>query len=375
MNILRKFVKALLGPMGASFYKDNRAEVDKTNFRLLRTASIFSTSMCAFLFAMTLINDMISQLSFFYFGYMVFYAVFTFLVLAVVSKSRKLLQPFFYVFATSIFALSIYVGTVVTPELPAVTFYVFLLIIPILFVTRPLDAVLLSIIACAAMCITTTLVKGPGTYLANTDILNAVCCTIVGIGFDITIINLHLTNILGKSHFRRQSSIDGLTGLPNRRSFDVYLEGIIGMSKGSFDDVVIFMMDIDDFKLYNDTYGHVQGDECLKRVGQVLEETADVHNIFLARFGGEEFVAVAVSRNEEELRKTAQRFVSCVSELGIQNIGTYDGKITISVGYAGLKETNARDYRKLLDCADNALYVAKAKGKNCAVRWDNSRSQ
>lgn len=372
MNILQKFIRSLRGPRSVSFYKDNKAEVDKTNFGLLRTASVFSTCMCTFLFGMTLINDIISELSIFYFGYTVFYAVFTFMVLAVVRENGKLIAPFFYIFATSIFALSIYVGTVVTPELPAVTFYVFLLIIPTLYVTRPINSVLLSVIACVAMCIATILAKGSGTYLANIDILNAVCCTIVGIGLDITIINLHLTNILGKSHFRRQSTIDGLTGLPNRRSFDIYLESILETETTNAKNVVMFMMDIDDFKLYNDTYGHVQGDECLKRVGRVLEQTADVYNIFLARFGGEEFVAVAIPRSKDELQKTAERFVRCVSDLGIQNLGTYDGKITMSVGYAGLMETGAKDYRKLLDCADSALYAAKAKGKNCAQGWDDS---
>ena len=224
MKAIELLKGALFGRMGPHFFKENEAELQNTNYGLLRTACLFSSGMCLFLFCLTLMNPLIGELSRFYFFYTLFFAALTAFVLTLVNRRRKLVALFFYIFASAIFILVIDVGTRRTPALPAVTFYVFLLIIPILFVTKPINAVYLSLAACAVFCTVTALVKGADAYLVQTDILNAVCCCIVGLGFDITIVNLHLENIQGKAYFKRQSTIDELTGLPNRRSFDTYIE-------------------------------------------------------------------------------------------------------------------------------------------------------
>lgn len=370
MKLLQVIRDTFFGQVEPTFFQENQAELHRTNYRMLRKACIFSSAMCLFLFCLTLINPMIGELSHFYFVYTLIFGVLTVLVLTVVNRRREFVAPIFYVFAAAIFILVIDVGTRRTPELPAVTFYVFLIIVPILFVTRPIYAVALSVAACMAFCITTAMVKGAGSYLAQTDMLNAICCTIVGIGVDVTIINLQLENIGSKRYLQHQSTTDELTGLPNRRGFDRYIEDKFKERREHGGNLAILMIDIDDFKSYNDTYGHIKGDECLCMVSRSLERVTQVHDVFLARFGGEEFVAVADYRSKETLRKGANRLVESVAELDMENTGAPAGKITISVGYATLQDTNARDFRKLMDCADTALYAAKAEGKNRSRMWE-----
>lgn len=364
MKLISILKYAVYGKMDRSFYIENKEELRDTNYRLLRKACIFSTFVCFVLFLLTLFNSLVSELTTFYLGFSLFFALQTELVLTVVKTKKKLIPPCFYTFAAAVFTLVILAGTVYTPGLPAVTFHVFLMIIPILFVTRPVYPVLLSIGACAAFCIVTVLVKGPQSYYAQTDILNALCCCVVGIGLDLTIINLQLEYIDSKIHFRHQSATDELTGLPNRRSFDLYIEQNFTKCLKAEENLYVLMMDIDNFKSYNDTYGHVKGDECLRRVSAQLRETAKENGIFLARFGGEEFIAVATDISFKKLHSAAVQFVSSVADLEIPHEKSSLGKITVSLGFADLYQTNAADYRKLLDCADTALYMAKANGKN-----------
>lgn len=369
MKLIRMLIGSLLGQVEPSFFEENRTELRNTNYKLLKKACLFSTGMCAFLFVLTLNNALISELRVFYLVFTGLFFLMTGFVVTWVNQNRFATPVVFGIFAIAVFVLVINVGTCLTPQLPAVTFHVFLLVVPILFVTRPIYTVGISLAATVAFCMVTAAVKGADSFLGQTDILNAICCCIVGIGFDVTIMNLQLDNIRGKTHFRRQSATDELTGLPNRRRFDIAAESQFLQSRQGGCNLFFVMVDIDDFKAYNDTYGHVQGDECLRRVAKALERTCKVHGVFTARYGGEEFVCMADRHTEEELRQFAERLVKAVEALNIRHGKSAWERITISVGYASLSEAGARDYQKLLECADAALYQAKTQGKNCARRW------
>lgn len=373
MNIFKSLKRALLGWSTPDFYKEHLTEMQNTNYSLLKTATLFSAGMCTFLFILTLVNPMIEELSSFYLFFTMFFGVMALLVLLLVNKRRKLIPVFFYTFAASIFILVTIVGTHFSPEIPAVTFYVFLMIIPILFVTRPIYSVGLSITATVVFCIVTVLYKGADSYFAQTDVLNAFCCCVVGIGFDITIVNLYLENIKSKTLFKHQSTTDQLTSLPNRRSFDIYCHTLLNKPRKDTDTIYCFMMDIDGFKSYNDTYGHVQGDACLCQVSRALELAANVHNVFLARFGGEEFVAVFVPHTKHEATNVAQRFVDCVQDLQIEHRCMPEKRITISVGYANSQDCETTDIHALIGFADSALYNAKMSGKNQICLWKKEK--
>lgn len=165
---------------------------------------------------------------------------------------------------------------------------------------------------------------------------------------------------------REQASLDALTGLPNRRSFDRALALAVGEASGTGGCVSALMVDLDDFKQVNDTYGHVVGDEVLRAVaGAISEAVRDTDLPF--RFGGEEFSIVLPGTDEVEATRVAERVRSAVEALTVAwSDRAPEAGFTVSVGVAG---GCGADAASVLIRADAALYEAKAGGRNrVAVR-------
>ncbi len=163
---------------------------------------------------------------------------------------------------------------------------------------------------------------------------------------------------------KRLTSLDGLTGIANRRHFDEVLmrEWRRAMRKG--DEISILMCDIDFFKLYNDTYGHQSGDECLRQIAHTLANAMDRGGDLLARYGGEEFVAVLPGTTLYGASFVAEQMRQAVSKLAIPHPGTSFAHVTASFGVASavaMPETNPQN---IVGAADLALYKAKHGGRN-----------
>ncbi|WP_338086298.1 diguanylate cyclase [Nissabacter archeti] len=164
--------------------------------------------------------------------------------------------------------------------------------------------------------------------------------------------------------------VDGLTGLANRRQFDIFLEQSLQRSARNQEPVSLIMMDIDFFKRYNDAYGHVAGDECLKKVGEALLHLPHRQSDLIARYGGEEFAIVLPYTGIKDAAKFAQRAVEAVRAIGLPHAETdVPGKIvTISAGsYSCIVKGNGPDARAFKEHADQALYQAKHSGRNCGI--------
>jgi diguanylate cyclase (GGDEF)-like protein len=163
--------------------------------------------------------------------------------------------------------------------------------------------------------------------------------------------------------------MDGLTGLANRRQFDAVLEQGLQRSGKSGEPLSLIMIDIDYFKHYNDTCGHVAGDMCLKKVGGLLKEVTHRHADLVARYGGEEFAIILPFTGANDARIVSERAVKIIREAGIIHTTTeLPGKVvTISAGYctmiSGGQEGEAE---RLKERADRALYEAKRSGRNRA---------
>ena len=128
------------------------------------------------------------------------------------------------------------------------------------------------------------------------------------------------------------------------------------------------MIDIDYFKKYNDIYGHLKGDECLKKIAGALSQALKRPADFIARYGGEEFVAVLPGTNIEGATHVADILRKIVEEMSIEHNDTVTGKIvTISLGVASTIPKQHDSYNGLLKEADKALYMAKQKGRNRVV--------
>jgi len=158
------------------------------------------------------------------------------------------------------------------------------------------------------------------------------------------------------------AATDGLTGLTNRRTFD----GFLRREYEACERISVLLFDIDNFKGYNDTYGHQAGDRCLQAVAKVIGDvTADIAGLS-ARYGGEEFAVVLPNASEEAALKVAEQIRVTVRSLGILNSAASRGYVTISAGVA-TRTSGTLDESALVGEADTALYEAKRRGRNASV--------
>jgi diguanylate cyclase (GGDEF)-like protein len=170
------------------------------------------------------------------------------------------------------------------------------------------------------------------------------------------------------------ASQDGLTGLCNRRSMDLRADQFWLDAVAQGTGFGLLMLDIDNFKKYNDHYGHQSGDDCLRSVAQAVDAAvrhadtqAQCAGAFAARYGGEEFAVIMPQATPESLDALAQRIVSAVSGLAIAHEKNADwGIVTISAGGAQM-DVAADKLLQLFRQADKRLYLAKQQGRNQAV--------
>ena len=166
---------------------------------------------------------------------------------------------------------------------------------------------------------------------------------------------------------QRLSSIDGLTGIANRRCFDETIKKEWSRARRvkCKTDVSLIMIDIDSFKPYNDGYGHQQGDDCLKQVAWELSKSLKRDCDLLARYGGEEFVAVLSDTSLEGATQLAEQMRENILKLAIPHEYSKAGDvISLSLGVAKLVPTAKNKPEQLIAAADKALYSAKENGRN-----------
>ncbi len=156
--------------------------------------------------------------------------------------------------------------------------------------------------------------------------------------------------------------IDSLTGLRNRRFYDEVYRQQVNLALRNNEDFSIVALDIDYFKLYNDSYGHIAGDECLKKIALTLETNIHRPTDVVFRYGGEEFVMILPATDEAGARAVAQKIIASVHNLNLDHKESPFGVITISAGIACLKTSEGDS--DLLTVADNKLYQANELGRN-----------
>lgn len=163
---------------------------------------------------------------------------------------------------------------------------------------------------------------------------------------------------------RRLSSLDGLTGIANRRHFDEVLMREWRRAMRNGEEVAVLMCDIDYFKPFNDSYGHQSGDECLRQIAHTLSRAMDRGGDLLARYGGEEFVALLPGTTLGGATFVAEQMRRTVEELGLPHPGSPYGRITASFGVASAVAMPETDPQNLVGAADLDLYKAKHAGRN-----------
>lgn len=166
----------------------------------------------------------------------------------------------------------------------------------------------------------------------------------------------------------KQATVDGLTGLKNRREFDNQLAFLLNLARREQRYISLIMADIDCFKLYNDSAGHYDGDECLRTIARAFFNVCNRETDIICRYGGEEF-AVITYGEKGGVEKLAENIVEEIANLGINHPAPKYDTVTISAGFISIIPELSTTTKSLIEMADAALYTAKKNGKNQAVDY------
>ncbi|QAZ66510.1 sensor domain-containing diguanylate cyclase [Solidesulfovibrio carbinolicus] len=174
---------------------------------------------------------------------------------------------------------------------------------------------------------------------------------------------------LAKANARLEAmaAMDYLTRLGNRRVFDEALAAAVRQGRESSKPASLILFDVDHFKRFNDAYGHIAGDGCLRRIAEATREVGCRQGVEAYRYGGEEFAVVLPGRSSRDAAALAQNLCDAVWDLGIPHEASPFCRVTVSLGASGYDRwpDERRDLdARLLRAADKALYLAKASGRN-----------
>lgn len=178
-------------------------------------------------------------------------------------------------------------------------------------------------------------------------------------------VKTHLTLKAQSDFLRSLAFIDGLTGIANRRHFEEALAVEWRSAQRRQQSLALLMIDVDNFKRYNDHYGHQAGDQCLQAIVATLPKHLGRAHDLAARYGGEEFTCLLPDCDVPSAKSIAEQLRQAVVELEIPHAASLEwAQVTISIGVAAVIPNGETTSSDLLKCADNALYAAKHNGRN-----------
>lgn len=163
---------------------------------------------------------------------------------------------------------------------------------------------------------------------------------------------------------QRMTYIDDLSQISNRRKFNEYIYPTVEVAINNHQPIGLLMIDIDNFKKYNDLYGHIVGDECIHNIGSVLKQIINNNLDLAARYGGEEFVVVLNNSTFDVVNERANKIHQMIEGLNMKHEGSDWGVVTVSIGVVYGSVTSCLSATQVIMLADDALYRAKDKGRN-----------
>ncbi|MEN6418251.1 MAG: diguanylate cyclase [Clostridiaceae bacterium] len=354
-----------------------RPESDRANLRTLKRISVISlviTAPMAIIYGFLLRDFIGALLSGTTFAFMLgVYFLCRSMLSGALQKRTRAANWLVLAVSVAAYAMGIYSGVGANRgELSVVIIWLFLLV-QICFDLPPLQNALTLLPNAVLFMVLTCLIKpAPKCYY---DILYAFCSIVVGLYVSHHQTRLALDNIIAKNCLTEANfalyhtcTTDELTGLSNRRMVFERFDAVLEHCAAAGLDVACVVLDIDDYKQFNDTYGHPEGDALLKRIGQTLSAYGVEHGIDIGRIGGEEFLAVWAESSRTNCISVAEDLRFAIERMGIPHATASDHPIvTVSVGLCMLPPASAR---RAYYFADKALYRAKDAGKNCSCRYD-----
>lgn len=177
---------------------------------------------------------------------------------------------------------------------------------------------------------------------------------------------------LSNSIYSLESKVnfDELTGLYNRRYFNELIIKEWKRAKDNGERISVILFDIDYYKNFNDTYGHLKGDECLKTISQCLQAFNDESSSYVSRFGGEEFIVLLNGHSEQEVLSIAERILKAIQDLKLPHrASVVHDYVTVSIGTATIIPTGDMQPFNIITMADKALYESKDNGRNQVTQF------
>ena len=192
--------------------------------------------------------------------------------------------------------------------------------------------------------------------------------------FSVPIIKAKIKNHLAVKYYQDtlkiNTDVDPLTQIANRRRFDDTMTLEIKKAKRTGTILSVLLLDIDHFKFYNDTYGHLEGDSCLKKVAAALSTSLKRPKDLAARWGGEEFACLLPNTNAKGAQNVAEVLREAIQNLSIPHKSSpVNEVVTVSVGVVASNPMDDNSFDNLLKRADEALYQAKESGRNRIALW------
>lgn len=189
----------------------------------------------------------------------------------------------------------------------------------------------------------------------------------LGMAFALLAMATEKAELRATRELRAQAQIDALTSIANRRYFEQTLAAEMGRAERDRASLALLMFDVDQFKSYNDSYGHPKGDDCLRAVAQTVRSELRRPGEFVARYGGDEMAVLLPRTDEHGAMTVAHRIRTAVRACDIEHRAAKAGWVTISVGVAA-RPSGRDEYtaEALVTAADAALYAAKAAGRDTA---------
>jgi len=279
------------------------------------------------------------------------------------------------VYYANIMLFGIYLSVWSNPDKPATIFLCFLICALLLFINPPFFDFILTIGAMAVFFASTIIIKKDNVNIIIMDILNALVAGAFSLFFNWHISKLRIglelsaTMLEGeRNKYFDQSTIDELTQMKNRRDFMQTFHRYLSNYRASDDWLCIAICDIDFFKNYNDHYGHPVGDDCLRSVGNVLNNLMDSMGVYAARVGGEEFALLWFEQDISHVDEIILHITSLIAALKIPHEKSRVAQfVTLSIGVYVEPCGSPTGAQNLYDLADKALYTAKGSGRNCAI--------
>lgn len=357
------FTKVFYGDLDKSYIKNNQNISKDANYSVILLVLVSVGIICASLYIFGFFIDFYKPAQYYYLGGFCAILILILFSFIYIRKHVDKIPAFFTVLYSLLILYSIFGDTYLLPNNNGILFYIYLVIVPPLIFTYPYRHYFYSL-ACVAIYIVFLFLFRKTDTVIYRSITDAIGCYFISCVAVYVSTRQKIMNVRENTALKFDRDTDDLTGLPNRRSFNVAFENYVKGRSGKILSGCI-MMDIDDFKMYNDLYGHIEGDNCLIKIGDCLQLISKKYNIMIARYGGEEFCGIITFINLEDIQKIAQDILTSIEELKIPFASKACKRkyVTLSIGVATSNfDDTAMD---VLNKADQALYKSKANGKDC----------